>query len=321
MTDLRDQLARLFDHEPAAPYDIERIVRSGRRARRRRTVAVAAAGTAGAAGLAAAVAVPLLATGGNQDSVSLGVRSAPSPSPTPSTPRCYVLAAPTKSAKRDVARLIRSGKVGTDPTVTTVKGGKRTHRAFLEVCAKGSSPVDPGQKQQAAPPAGPPYTYTEEPQAIASRLGAQLHDRVTGFGLSITYTRPFAQETSTLDDGRPSYYDGNVDVHDSTGYADIGVQVTHQVTAQVPFDGDCTAADHCTQTTLPDGSVVRTGEVKAGRGDLVLTAEVHRPDGVVVEAQESNYPFGPDAGSQPHGDQPLTLDQLVALAEDPSFTF
>jgi hypothetical protein len=53
----------------------------------------------------------------------------------------------------------------------------------------------------------------------------------------------------------------------------------------------------------------------------VLTAEVHRPDGVIVQAQESNYPFGPGAGTQAHGDQPLSLDQLVSLAEDPHFTF
>ena len=35
MTDLKDRLARLFDNEPPAPYDVEDIVRSGRRARRR----------------------------------------------------------------------------------------------------------------------------------------------------------------------------------------------------------------------------------------------------------------------------------------------
>src|SRR3954447_6221140 len=96
MTDLNDQLARLPDNEPEAPYDIEHIVRSGRRARRRRNVALAAAGTVGAAGLAAAVVIPVVAAGGNDGSVVLGVRSAPSPSPSPSaTPgRCYLISAP-----------------------------------------------------------------------------------------------------------------------------------------------------------------------------------------------------------------------------------
>jgi hypothetical protein len=89
----------------------------------------------------------------------------------------------------------------------------------------------------------------------------------------------------------------------------------------VPYDGDCKAADHCVETALADGSVLRTAQVKAGRDDYLLTAEVHRPDGVVVQAQESNYPFGPGAGSQAHGDQPLTLDRLVSLAEDPDFSF
>jgi hypothetical protein len=67
--------------------------------------------------------------------------------------------------------------------------------------------------------------------------------------------------------------------------------------------------------------VLRTGQAKAGPGDTVITAEVHRPDGTVVQAQMSNYPFGPDAGTQTHGDQPLTLDQLVSLAEDEHFAF
>lgn len=54
---------------------------------------------------------------------------------------------------------------------------------------------------------------------------------------------------------------------------------------------------------------------------MVLTADVHRPNGLVVQAQESNYPFGPDAASQPHGEQPLTPEALVGLAEDAAFTF
>jgi len=326
MTHLADQLAGLLDNEPAAPYDIDHIVRSGRRARRRHNVALAAAGTVGAAGLTAAVAIPVATIGGHQQPVRLGVQpsstsSSPSPTPSPTVARgrCYIAAAPSKATKHDLERLIRSGKVGVHPSITKVKSG---NRSLLEVCSKGTSPIDPRAKRQdAQPPAGPAYTYTEEPAAVASRLGAHLRDRVSGFGLSITYTRPFSQETSTLDSGRPSYFGGNVDVHEASGYADIGVQVTHAVTELVPFTGACGAAEHCVETKLPDGSVLRTGEVKVGNGDVVLTAEVHRPDGVVVQAQESDYPFGPDAGSQPHGDQPLTLDQLVTLAEDDAFTF
>jgi hypothetical protein len=328
MTELRDQLARLLDNEPEAPHDIDHIVRSGRRARRRHNVALAAAGTVGAAGLTAAVVIPLVATGGNEPSVSLGVRPSPPPSSSPTattaaTGKCYILAAPPKAAKRDVARLIRSGRVGAHPSVTTVKSGKHDNRTLLEVCSQGASPTYPRQDKHhdAQSPAGTRYGYTEKPEAIASRLGAHLHDRVSGFGLSVTYTRPFSQETSTLDGGRPSYFGGNVDVHEAAGYGDIGVQVTHAVTELVPFTGECTVAQHCTETKLPDGSVLRTGQVEAGNGGVVLTAEVHRPDGVVVQAQESNYAFGPDAGSQPHGDQPLTLDQLVTLAEDDAFTF
>jgi hypothetical protein len=324
VTHLRDQLGRLFDTEPEAPYDIDDIVRSGRRARRRRNVAVTAAGTLGAAGVTAAVVLPAVTGGANGDSVVVGSRPAPtsSPSPTAATGNCYILAGSPKGAQRRVGQLIRSGRVGAHPSITRVKSG-HDHRTLLEVCAHGVSPKDPQQAeaQDSQPPAGPPYDYTEQPSAVSSRLGAHLQERANGFGLSVTFTRPFSQETSNLDAGHPSSFGGNVDVHEAGGYADIGVQVTHEVTELVPFTGDCTAAQQCAETTLPDGSVLRTGQVQAGRNDVILTAEVHRPDGVVVHAQESNYPFGPDAGSQPHGDQPLTLHQLVALAEDDGFTF
>jgi hypothetical protein len=262
-----------------------------------------------------------MAMGGNEATIRPATR--PSPTPTAGTGSCYLIAGTPERMKHELARLVQSGKVGADPSFKRVRSRTVGDRTILEVCAQGASLKDPRPHKQhdAQGPAGAPYDYTEKPEAIASRLGAHLRERVTGFGLSITYTRPFSQETSTLEHGRPSYFGGNVDVHEASGYGDIGVQVTHAVTEQVPFTGDCTAAEHCTETTLPDGSLLRTGQVEAGSGDLVLTAEVHRPDGVVVQAQQSNYPFGPDAGTQRHGDQPLTLDQLVALAEDDAFTF
>lgn len=319
MTDLKDQLAGLFGDEPPQPDDLDRIVSAGRRARRRRNAALATAGTVGAAGLTAAVVIPVLASAGSGESVQVGVRPSPTPTPSPSSSAgtCYVMTAPGNKHRvldRLLERADKIGKVTSIRKVPTVKG----HRTVVMVCTYGAKPDQP-QAQDNEPPAGPPYKYDEEPEAIASRLGAHMRDRVTGFGLSISYTRPFAQETSSLDGGHPSYFGGNVDVHEENGYGDIGVQVIHESTEQVPFTDDCTG--HCEETTLPDGSVLRTDQVNAGRGDLVLTAEVHRPDGVVVQAQQSNYPFGPDAGSQPHGDQPLTLDQLVSLAKDSAFTF
>ena len=322
MTDLSEQLARLLDGEPEAPYDIDQIVRSGRRARRRRNVALAAASTAGAAGLTAAVAIPVLSGGGNDASVGLAARPSPSPSPTARPATCYLVSGPPHALKRNLDRLVRSGRVGEHPSLSTVKHSRYAGRRVVQVCSSDAALAKSGPDQtQNTQPAGPPYSYTEEPAAIASRLGAHLHDRVVSFGLSITYTRPFSQESSNLDGGHPSYFGGNVDVHEASGYADIGVQVTHEVTELVPFTSDCTAAEHCVETKLPDGSVLRTGQVNAGPNAVVVTAEVHCPNGVVVQAQESNYPFGPDAGSQQHGDQPLTLDQLVSLARDAAFTF
>jgi hypothetical protein len=323
MTDLKNQLMRLLADEPDAPDDLERIVGAGRRARRRRQTAVATAGTLGAAGIGAAVAVPLLTTGGgNTDRLDLrqAPSSASSPSPSPTGP-CYIAIQQSKAdLQREIAKLRAAGKLGAHPTVTRLPN-KHGRTGMVEVCAEGVQPVNPAAQQASQEPAGPPYHYTEDPSAISARLGTHLHNRVTDFGLTISYTRPFSQESSNLDKGSPSYYGGNVDIHETDGYGDIGVQVTHKTTELVPFDGDCTTADHCTETKLPDGSILRTDQVDAGRGDTILTAEVHRPDGVIVQAQESDYPFGPDAGSQAHGDQPLSLDQLVSLATDADFTF
>jgi hypothetical protein len=319
VTDLKNRFMLLLSDEPAAPDDLERIVAAGRRARRRRNAALAVAGTAGAAGLAAAVVVPILGTGGHDSSFSVGVQPPPSPTPSASAGKCYLIASTPKDAKLTLSRLLHSGRVGGHPTVKELRK-QSDGRTVLEVCSAGA-PDRAATGDAAQPPAGPRYHYTEKPAAIAARLGAHLHDRVTGFGLTISYTRPFAQESSSMDSGRPSYFDGNVDVRQANGYGDIGVQVTHATTEQVPFTGDCTAAESCTETKLADGSVLRTGQVKAGPGLTVLTAEVHRPDGTVVQAQMSNYPFGPDAATQPHGDQPLTLDQLASLAEDDAFTF
>src|SRR3954470_23029516 len=321
MTDLKAQLARLLDNEPEAPYDVDRVVRSGRGALRRRNAAVVTAGALGAAGVATAVVVPMLVAGHSGTPVSLGVQ--PSAAPAPSKPHCYLIAVPAKSEKLTIARLLRSGRLTGQPSVRLVEKKAHGTKRVLEVCSGGSAPLAAPSAPAASPasPTSPAYAYTEKPSAIAARLGTHLRERVTGFDLSITYPRPFSQESSTLEAGRPSYFGGNVDVHEAKGYADIGVQVTHATTGLVPFTDPCTEAQHCTETTLPDGRVLRTGQVDAGPGDVVLTAEVPRPDGVVVMAQESNYPFGPDAGSQAHGDQPLALDALVGLAEDKDFTF
>lgn len=319
MTDLKNRFMLMLTDEPQAPDDLERIVSAGRRARRRRNTALAVAGTAGAAGLTAAVVVPVLASGGGEPSFSVGTQPSPTPTASADAGKCYLISATPKAAKLTLQRFIRSGKVGDHATVRQLPK-QSNGRTILEVCAQGASVQQPND-DTADTPTGPPYDYTEKPEAIASRLGDHLHNRVTDFGLTISYTRVFAQESTKMDSGHPSYYDGNVDVREANGYGDIGVQVTHQTTDQVPFTGDCTAADNCEETTFPDGSVLRTGEVKAGPGLTVVTAEVHRPDGVVVQAQMSNYPFGPDAGTQDHGDQPLTLKQLISLAQDEHFSF
>jgi hypothetical protein len=53
---------------------------------------------------------------------------------------------------------------------------------------------------------------------------------------------------------------------------------------------------------------------------MVISVEVHHPNGLVVEAQQANYAFGPEA-TRSNGHQPLTLARLKSLAEDPAFSF
>ncbi|HMC72008.1 MAG TPA: hypothetical protein VKJ07_22820, partial [Mycobacteriales bacterium] len=107
MTDLKGQLARLLDNEPESPYDLDRVVRSGRRALRRRNAAVVTASVAGAAGVATAVVVPALVAGHGGARVSLGVQ--PSPSPSVTKPHCYLIAVAPKNERMTISRLFRSG--------------------------------------------------------------------------------------------------------------------------------------------------------------------------------------------------------------------
>jgi hypothetical protein len=316
MTDLKDQLDALCADEPPMPHDLDRVVVLGQRAVRRRRVWAGTAATVGVAGVTAAIILPFAMDSG-PDQVTVGGQ--PKPTAPTATEHCKLYFVRGGHNVQQALATFRKRHAG--GTVRRVHSG---HDAkVLELCPPGAAPAGDvtGGSEGAAVPAGPPYHYTEAPEAIAARLGDHLDKRVNGFDLTIVYTRPFAQESSTLDHGRPTYFGGNVDVRESDGYGDIGVQVTHEVTEQVPFTGPCESASGCEQTTLPDGSVLRTDRVHAGPGSVLLTAEVHRPDGVVVAAQESNYAFGPDAGSEPHGSQPLSLDKLTSLAEDAAFTF
>jgi hypothetical protein len=297
------------------------IVTRGRRALRRRTALTAVAGTAGTAAVTAAIVVPIIGTGNGDGIGTVQVGSSPTPKVA-----CQTYYAVNKGGNRqykiNVARVVQQWRKAGHHEAFTLQTKKMPHGGeLLRICAG----KQPGKLKSPAAPArtalaGPRYSYTEQPADIANRLGNRLAHLVSADDLNIVFTRPFAQETSTLEKGHPSYYDGNVDVSLSGGnQGDVGVQVTHQVTTQVPFDGACNPP-HCVETTLPDGSVLRTDQVDPG-GGLILTAEVHRPDGVIVQAQESNYGFGPNAPVKQYGDQPLTLDQLTAIAEDPAFTF
>ena len=79
------------------------------------------------------------------------------------------------------------------------------------------------------------------------------------------------------------------------------------------------------QTAL--GSLDRSGKgltvdvsIRDKGGSYIVEAQVSRTDGTLVQVQESNYGFGPEA-TRANGDQPLPLSALVTMAEDPAYSF
>jgi hypothetical protein len=324
MTDLKNDFARLLADEPTGPDDLSSVVTAGRRALRRRTFVVGTAGTVGVAAVSAAIVVPTVVIGssGSQNSSLTTAGSSPSPS---SCRTFYYLARPgDRTSKADLVHAVKRLHRTTSGPIYQFRAG--AHRIIgLSTCSKAEraqSTTTPAPTPTPTPtkPPAPRYHYTEQPRHIAHRLGAHLTDRLRNWGFTIVYTRPFAQETSQLEKGHPKYYGGNNDVQVKGGPADVGVQVTHAVTTQVAFSGSC-SSPKCEQTTLPDGSVERTSRIHSGSGGaMVISVEVHHPDGLVVEAQQANYAFGPEA-TRSRSHQPLTLAQLKDLAADTAFSF
>lgn len=328
MTDIKDRFARMLAGEPAAESSLDGVVTAGRRALRRHNAVVAVAGVAGTAAVTAAVVVPLTIQGGNSaGGASTDVTVASQPTASATTKPCEAYYLKHVSGQRhyelkDIQRLARKYRAQKRPVSVIesrkLKGGAR---AILVCTKEGSDATTPGPTSTPSTPPAPRYHYRTSPQHIADGFASQLASDVGKDNLTIVYSRPFAQESATLEKGHPSYYDDNVDVTVGSGQGDIGVQVTHQVTTMVPFDGAC-KAPKCTETTLADGSVIQTSRIHAGSdGAQIIAVEIHHADGLVVQAQMSNYGFGPNAPTHERGNQPLTMDQLTAIAEDPAFSF
>ncbi|MGN6472862.1 MAG: hypothetical protein ACTHK4_04310 [Mycobacteriales bacterium] len=321
MTDLNDRFAAMLEGEPDAPDDIERVITGGRRAVRRRNTLAAVAGTAGTAAMTAAVVVPITAAHHHSATRKISVLATP---PAPKCTKYYSLAPKRAGGERRAESLLKRKMAGSAPATATITtdqvGHGRTHAYIVTVCPEGATPAPDATKPTPTTPPQPSYHYDADPQTIADGFTRELSTKVKEWGLAIVYTRAFAQETSTLDKGHPSYYDGNVDVQLPDGPADVGVQVTHETTELVPFDNSCAAPD-CSQSKLPGGSIMQVSHVKSGGGGEVVVVEIHHPDGLVVEAQESNYAFGPEATRARTKEQPLTVDQLTQLVEDPAFSF
>src|SRR4051812_26673199 len=321
MTDLRDRLDSILGDEPAHPDNLAHIIAAGRRARRRRNALTGAAGTAGVAALTAAV-VPVIASGSNsgQQSAKVTVQATASP------PRCHTFhfidsaGHPSRAAAVHRARQELRKKTAGPLYRFHASGGV----VGLSTCSKSARAKEQPTATPTASPTPtetlPPYHYTESPGHISARLGAHLAHRLRTWGFAIVYRRTFTQETTKLQKGHPRYFDGNDDVRVAGKLTDVGLQVTHGATRQVPFSGPC-SAPQCVQTTLPDGSVQRIARTHAGTGGgTVVTVEIHHPDGLEVVAQQSNCAFGPEA-TRARSRQPLTMAQLKSLAADPSFVF
>ncbi|HVT20059.1 MAG TPA: hypothetical protein VHE57_01565 [Mycobacteriales bacterium] len=325
MTDLNERLAAILEDEPPAPYDLDRVVANGRRALRRRTTLTALAGTAGTAAVTAAVVVPITVANHHGTATVIEVGAQPTASKLAQA-HCelYLQKSATAAAKKHELAALRKKAAHSRADGTTITTHPlRHHVTEVQICPPGANP-DPNAHPTTPPDptaSMPRYHYAADPQAIASGFASELDRQVKKLGFTVVYSRPFAQESSKLEKGHPSYYDGNVDVQLPDGPADIGVQVTHEVTQLVPFDGDCNAPA-CTRSTLPDGSLMQVSHIDAGSGGAeVVAVEIHQADGLVVQSQMSNYAFGPEATKDRTKDQPLTIDQLTELAQDPAWTF
>jgi hypothetical protein len=281
------------------------------------------AGTAGVAALTAAVVVPVTVAGGaSSDRSKVAINPAATRSKTAHCKTFLFVGKHRTPTTADLQKArLKAHSLPGHGRVIRLRKSSYHGRELLAItnCAHGigqtAQPADSG-------PTGPTYTYTEDPQHISDRLGAQLASDIAAKNLTVIYTRPFAQETSTLESGHPSYYAGNVDVKVGDTLGDIGVQVNHPTTARQPFDGTCDGSGfaECQRTNLPDGSVLQTDRVHVATGEYIVEAQVSRTDGTVVQVQESNYAFGPEA-TRSYGDQPLPLSDLVAMAEDPAYSF
>jgi hypothetical protein len=319
VTDIKTHLNSAFGDEPPLVDDLDVVMATGRGALRRHRGRTATFGVAGIAVLTAAVVVPIVASQGAGTPAHVGIAPAHhAPAGKQSCKSFYVAGASgskgvLKKAKAQ-ARSLPDGRVMPLRSYSGKKVVEVTNCTAAQL--KKAEHADGG-------PTGPKYHYTEAPTAIAGRLATTLAADISAASLTTVYSEPFAQESSTLEGGHPSYYDGNVDVQVGSTLGDIGVQVNHPTTTQQPFDGKCDGSGFadCERTTLANGDVLQTDQLKVGKGGaFIIEAQVSRSDGTLVQAQESNYAFGPEA-TQAHGDQPLPLSALVTMAEDSAYSF
>jgi hypothetical protein len=148
----------------------------------------------------------------------------------------------------------------------------------------------------ATAPAGAPVTPEELSERFQRVLGDTATFETTGPGTGVI-------EIPDGPDGAQIV--GTLTVAGVTGGFDLAVFPA----PRLPGDIEC----ECTPTTLPDGSLLITGDSTIGSDDITRSVRLHRADGVQFVMLLSNESSPKGNGEKLAEQPPLTVDQMVAI--------
>lgn len=285
-------------------------LRLGRRRRRNRLLAQVAAATAAASVMVvAAVTVPGLLLGGTSaiEPAALSSQTAGSPvvdtgSPT-ATESSSAAGEPTTPASPAASSGPPSGDPTSDPTLSDPTTSEPT--------ASGATP------RQSASPAAVSRTAVEN-QVIAALRAAGVSGRATTSAVPDSET---LIEVNVAGAQGPGMFRISVVRGEPYDPADAEVRVIPDaphpvITTAATGMKQATLADGTVAQVLPDGTTVTIQRI-AGNciQDQIIT--VNHPDGRSVYVGNASC-LAWDGATNPPADRPLTTEQAVALASDPS---